>query len=149
MMAEEKRAVMRHLKKRPTCSLEGAGALRCAPLDFQINGIMTSLTPAEAPIPELAPSGLKQVVTGKQHSESTVPVLLLAAPLLTQRLSSGQDTDELPTRSPRIPLHHRLLASLPELLSRAPLSSSTASLPTVWECRGHLLIFNIQVSPSV
>lgn len=131
MMAEEKRAVMRHLKKRHTCSLEGAGALRCAPLDFQIDGIMTSLTPAEAPIPELAPSGLKQVGTGKQHSESTIPALLLAAPLLTQRLSSGQDKDELPTHSPRIPLHHRLLLLC---LNFCPVLLSAPAQPAYPQC---------------
>lgn len=100
---------MRHLKKGHTCSLEGEAALRCTPLDFQTDGIMTSLKTAEAPILELASSGLKQVVTGKQHLENTIPALLLAAPLLTQRLGSGQDKDELPTHSPRIPLHPRLL----------------------------------------
>lgn len=53
IMAQEKRAVMRHLTKSHTCSLEGAGVLRWTPLDFQIDGIMTSLTTAEAPILEL------------------------------------------------------------------------------------------------
>lgn len=65
---------------------------------------MTSLTTAEAPMLELASFGLKQVVRGKEHLENTIPVLLLAAPLLTLRFSSAQDKDELPTHSPRIPL---------------------------------------------